>query len=87
MKISRHAAVRFLQRVIQKTEFTGKEVYLAIKYLEKALSDIVLNSYAKSFALPGFEKEFCVVAKENTAVTIIPKEYKGLHYEKTDNKD
>jgi hypothetical protein len=76
MRVSHHVAVRFLQRVIQKTEFTGKEVYQTIRYLETALSDIVLNSYAKSFALPGFEKEFCVIAKENTAVTIIPKEYK-----------
>lgn len=37
MKVTYHAAQRFLERVIKKTEFSGQEVHRTIKYLEKAL--------------------------------------------------
>ena len=74
MIITLHAAQRFLERVIKKTEFTSKDLEFAKAYLEKALKNVVPNSVAKSFALPGFENQFYVVHKHNAIITIIPKD-------------
>ena len=46
-----HAAQRFLERVIKKVDFTKYEVHRTVEYLEKVLSEVSLNSYAKPFAL------------------------------------
>jgi hypothetical protein len=72
MKISIHAAERFLERVFLKSDYSSKELGNAIIYLEKLLKDVIPNSYARSFPLPGFE-EFRVIHKANTIITIIPK--------------
>ena len=73
MKVSYHAAQRFLQRVIKKVDCTKYEVHRTIEYLERVLADITLTSYAKPFALPGFENDFQVINRDNVAITIIPK--------------
>ncbi len=83
MKITYHAAQRFLERVIKKTDYTKYEVHRTVQYLEKALRDVIVHSYKDFFPLPGFEKQFYVVAQENSAITIIPKdkkEFKSRHY-------
>ncbi len=72
MKVSAHAAQRFLERVMGKSTYTCIDVDFAIRYLEKILSTVVPNSNNKHFVIPGFEN-FKVVHRENTAITIIPK--------------
>lgn len=72
MKISVHAAERFLQRVMNKTSYTFKDVVFTIKYLEKALAHVVPNSPNKHLVLPEFQK-YRAVYCQNTIVTIIPK--------------
>ena len=73
MKVSYHAGQRFLERVIKKADFTKYEVHRTVEYLERLLADVVLNSYAKPFALPGFENQFQVINRDNVAITIVPK--------------
>ena len=73
MIITLHAAQRFLERVIKKTEFTSKDLELAKAYLSKVFQNVVPTSVAKRFALPGFESQFYVIHKHNAIITIIPK--------------
>ena len=82
MKVTYHAAQRFLERVIQKSDFSKYEVHRTVKYLEKSLKDVIVNNYKDFFPLPGFENKFYVIAQENSAITIIPKdkkEFKSKH--------
>lgn len=79
MKVTYHAAQRFLERVIKKSNFSKYEVHRTIEYLEKALKDVIVRSYKDFLPLPGFENSFYVVAQENSAITIIPKEKKEFH--------
>ncbi len=72
MKVSIHAAERFLQRVISKANYSCFDVNMAIAYLEKALKDVVPRGNTTQFVLPGFEN-FRVVYRENSVITIIPK--------------
>jgi hypothetical protein len=74
MLIILHAAKRFLERVIGKSEFTDKDLQLSNNYLSKVVENIVPNSFARPFALPGFENKFYVIHKQNTVITIIPKD-------------
>ena len=73
MEVSYHAAQRFLQRVIKKDSFTDNEVQKTRSYLNRVVKDIVVNTYTEHFALPGFEKSYKVICKENMIITIIPK--------------
>lgn len=73
MHITSHAAQRFVERVIGKLEYTHKDLQLAKAYLNKTLENVVPNSVAKRFVLPGFENQFYVVHKQNAIITIIPK--------------
>lgn len=72
MQISFHAGERFLQRVMSKTSYTNEDVFFAMRYVEKLLSNVVVNSPSKHFVLPGFEN-FKAVYKQNKIVTIVPK--------------
>ncbi len=74
MIITLHAAKRFLERVIGKVEFTEKDLELAKAYLSKVFQNVVPNSVARSFALPGFENQFYVIHKHNAIITIISKD-------------
>lgn len=72
MKVSIHAAQRFLERVMNKTTYTCIDVDFSVRYLEKILVDIVPASYAKPFVLPGFEN-YRAIYRDNTIITIIEK--------------
>ncbi|WP_457749962.1 hypothetical protein [Sulfurimonas sp.] len=72
MKVSAHAAQRFLERVMNKSTYTCLDVDFSIRYLEKLLQDIIPTSYAKTFVIPGFEN-YRVIYRNNTVVTIIQK--------------
>ena len=74
MIITLHAAQRFLERVIGKSEFTNKDLEQSKMYLGKVFKNFVPNSVAKSFALPGFENQFYVIHRHNAIITILPKE-------------
>lgn len=73
MIITLHAAQRFLERVIGKTEFTNKDLEFTKAYLTKIFKDVIPTGVAKKFVLPGFENQFIVVYKHNAIITIIPK--------------
>lgn len=72
MRITVHAAQRFLERVMSKKTYTYIDIDFAMRYLEKLLRDVVVNSYATHFVLPSFEN-YRVVYKEGSVITIIPK--------------
>lgn len=72
MQTSFHAGERFLQRVMSKTAYTNEDVFFAMRYIDKLLSDVVVNSTTKHFVLPGFE-QYKAVCIQNRIVTIIPK--------------
>ena len=76
MKISIHAAQRFLERVISKVDYNCFDINFAIAYLEKLLQDVVVTKKMTHFVLPGFE-QYQAVYRENTIVTIVPK---GRHH-------
>lgn len=73
MKITNHAAQRFLERVIGQTKFTFGDIVKTKLYLKRVFADVVVRSNYKHFPLPGFENLFYVVYKENAIITIIPK--------------
>jgi len=74
LNITYHAAQRFVERVIQKATYTKNDIHLSKQYLSKVLQDVVVTSYSKNFALPGFENKFIIIQHENSVITIIPKD-------------
>jgi hypothetical protein len=72
MKITVHAAQRFLERVMNKTEFGYQEILFTLQYLEKLFSDVVPTGTPKYIVVPCFEK-YKAIYRDNTIVTIIPK--------------
>jgi len=72
MKITYHAAQRFLERVMSRVKYTHQDVEFAMRYLEKLLKNVVIGNRVKHFVLPGFE-DYKVVYRENVVVTIVPK--------------
>lgn len=73
MKISIHAAERFLERVMAKKSYNCFDTAFAMEYLEKLFKDVVVNSKVRYFVVPGFE-HYRAVYKDDTIITIIPKE-------------
>ena len=78
MKVSYHAAKRFLERVINQLEFSTMDIHNTQDYLEVLLKDVVITSYKRQFALPNFQR-FVGIYQEDVLVTIIPKDKKQLH--------
>jgi len=72
MRITIHAAQRFLERVMSKETYTCLDIDFTIRFLEKVLSDVVPSSSTTSFVLPSFE-DYKVIYKEGRVITIIPK--------------
>ena len=72
MRISQHAAQRFLERVMGKDSYDRNDLQRASAYLQRVVGGIVPGSYAKPFVIPGFE-EFKVIHRAGVVVTIIPK--------------
>ncbi len=77
MQVTYHATERFIERVLDKKSFSNKELLEAKAYLEILTKDIIISSYRRKFALPGFEKFSCVY-QENALITIVPKDKKVL---------
>lgn len=77
MKVSYHAAKRFLERVINQLEFSTMDIHNTQDYLEVLLKDVVITSYKRQFALPNFQR-FVGIYQEDVLVTIIPKDKKQL---------
>ena len=75
IKITHHAAVRFLQRVMNKKKFSKKDLFLAYSFLESETKYIATKGYRDYFRLPSFSNYRAIVV-ENQLVTILPKEYK-----------
>ena len=72
LKITYHAAERFLQRVFEFTSYTKDEVYRAMQLIAKDVVNI--EHRGKSFVLPTFPN-FVAIVKENALVTILPKRW------------
>ena len=78
MRITTHAAKRFLERVMSKETYDCIDLDFTIKFLEKLLSDVVPTGSATSFALPSFE-HYKVIYKDGSVITIIPKGERYVH--------
>ena len=78
MKITTHAAQRFLERVMSKEKYNCLDIDFAIRYLAKLLSDVVPTGSATSFVLPNFEN-YKVIYKEGSVITIISKGERYVH--------
>ena len=74
MLITLHAAQRFLERVIGKTQFTNQDLEQSKIYLDRVFKNFVPNSVAKNFVLSRFENQFYVIHRHNAIITILPKE-------------
>jgi len=72
MKVTYHAAKRFLERVKHQVKYTHKEMLEAKLYLEEMFTSVIPGSYARPFPLPEY-KGFKVVHRDNTVITIVPK--------------
>jgi hypothetical protein len=72
MKITVHAAQRFLERVISKESYSHFDVKFAMRYLEKLLMNVVPGTRSTQFVLPGFEN-YKAIYRDGTIITIIPK--------------
>ena len=81
MKITVHAGQRFLERVMNKKQYSYLDVDFAIRYLTKLLQDVVPTGSATSFSLPCFKK-FKAIYVEGSIVTIIPKDRKSNNIQK-----
>ena len=75
MKVTRHAAVRFLERVMNKSKYTKEELNRAYKFLEEETKNIVVQGYKTYISLPSF-KQFRALVIENRVITILPKEWR-----------
>jgi len=76
IKVTHHAAIRFLQRVMNKSDYTKQDIYKAYKFLEAETCNIVIKNYKDYFRLPSF-KNYRAVVVENQLITILPKDW---HY-------
>jgi hypothetical protein len=72
MNVTLHAAERFLQRVMQHTDFSNEDLLATHRYLLRIFTNVVPRSSARPFVFPEFEK-FLVIHRDYTVITIIPK--------------
>ncbi len=72
MHITYHAGERFLQRVFDYTSYGKKEVFHAMELLKRDLHNLQLRNKSR-VVLPSFP-DFYGVFRQNTLVTIIPKD-------------
>lgn len=77
MKVTLHAAERFLQRVMHKVEFSFQDVLNTKQFLETAMENVVVTSYRRNVVIPGFER-YLGIYQENALITIIPKDKKHM---------
>ena len=72
MKVTYHAAKRFIERVEKKKLYSPAYVAKTKEFLEEMFMCVVPGSYARPFPLPEY-KGFKVVHRDNTVITIIAK--------------
>ena len=72
MKVTQHAAERFLQRVFQWKKYSMEQVIRARKLLTRDISEI--KTQRSRVILPSFPN-FVGIVKNNTLVTIVPKHH------------
>jgi hypothetical protein len=72
MKVTYHAAKRFLERVLHKTGYNHADLMGAKQLLDEMFTSVVPGSYGRPFPLPQY-KGFKVVHRDNTVITIISK--------------
>ena len=78
MRITVHAAKRFLERVMNKSNYTVIDVDFTLRYLTKLFVDVVPGSRYRPIIIPGFEN-FQAIYQENTIITILPKGVKHFY--------
>jgi len=76
MKVTYHAAERFLQRVLGKIKYSKKEVLNVRKYLTNLFENVV--THRQMVVVPGFSN-YVAVVKENNVVTILEKNFCNFH--------
>jgi hypothetical protein len=74
MKVSFHAAERFLQRVFKMKSYSRRDIHRARKLLEMEVHDIVVTGIKRFITFPSFDGAVGIYY-DNTIVTIWPKEY------------
>jgi hypothetical protein len=72
MKITHHAAKRFLERVIGMKQYGREELRKAYRFLKRETDGIQIRKCREHLVLPSF-KEYQAIVVENTLVTIVPK--------------
>lgn len=77
MKVTLHAAERFLQRVMNKAKFNFQDVLTAQQELMRTMNNVVVTSYRRNIVIPGHEN-YVGVYQENTLITIFPKDRKYM---------
>lgn len=70
MKVTRHVAIRLLERVFGIATFNNKEIKNAKKLIEKDIAQVCARG--NSFALPSFSDMKAIVV-QNHIVTIVDK--------------
>ena len=71
MKASHHAAVRFLERIMDLKSYTTDQIHNAMGFLEKDTSNVEFHN-KKRIIIPSFP-QFVAIQKDNVIITIIPK--------------
>jgi hypothetical protein len=74
MKVTKHAAQRFLERVVGKDRYDIYDIHYAQRYLYDLLARVVPGSYGRPFGLPE-HKGYKVVHREGSVLTIVPREW------------
>jgi len=71
MKASHHAAVRFLERIMNLRSYTTDQIHNAMGFLEKDTSNVEFHN-KKRIIIPSFP-QFVAIQKDDVVITIIPK--------------
>jgi len=74
MRVTRHAAQRFLERVMKKENYSIHDIDYALRYLHHQLAKVIPTSYARPIALPE-HKGFKVIHQDGTALSIVPSKW------------
>ena len=73
MKASKHAGVRFLERIMNLKSYTAEQIHNAMGFLEKDTSNIEFYNKQR-IIIPSFP-EFVAIQRDNVIITIIPKRH------------
>ena len=74
MRVSHHAAERFLQRVFHMDRYSRHDINRARKLLQRDVSSLVVTGVKRFVPLPSFQ-EAVALYLDGTLVTVYPREY------------